>query len=117
MKKQFLIAFGLSVIASTSMAATPVPIRERVNVGTLTSINDVVLDRKPVVLANGQYLGWVENVEYVGGGIVGRVKVTMNNYRDSVWLFREDVKFDTRNNVLVTSRSPDQIRKVTFLNF
>ena len=117
MKKHSIIVMGLCVLLGSSAVAAPRVLRDRVTIGPLRPITDVVLERKPVVLQNGQYLGWVENVQYVGSGIVTRVKVSMNNYRDAVWLFREDVKYDARNDVVVTSRSPEQIRKVTFLNF
>ena len=113
MKKHIVIALGLSLsLAGTAIAAPVVP-RDRVRIGTLESVDHTVLDYKPVVLANGQYLGWVENVDYIGN-VPSRIKVTTADYRRSVWLFREDIKYDAANNVVVTSRTSDQIAKVSF---
>lgn len=117
MKNHFAITLGLCVLLAGQAAAAPIVLRDRVRIGALGSVDDHVLMQKAVVLDNGQYLGWVENVKYVGN-MVSEVKVSIDgDYRRAVWLFREDVKFDRANNVVVTSRTPAQIDKVSFLNF
>ena len=113
MKTRIALALGLSLAFAGSALAAPIALRDRVRIGMLGTADNVVLDYKPVVLANGQYLGWVENIDYLGG-LPMRIKVTTADYRRSVWLFREAFKYDATNKVVVTSRTPEQIAKVSF---
>lgn len=119
MKKHLFAAIGLcALVCGAAQAAPYVPLgtpRAPVRVGNLKKITDNVLFDKPVFTSDGQYLGWVENVEYTGQ-FVTQVKVSMDNYMNAAWLFVEEVRYDPVNNVVITTLSRDRIRKIRTLD-
>ncbi len=117
MKKLALAAVaGFALAGANSAGAIPLgQERPPVQLGELKPVTDIVLIQKIVVTADGTYLGWVENVEYIGS-FVTQVKVVFDGYKRAAWIFVEHVKFDPKNNVVVTDWSRERVRSVSFIN-
>jgi hypothetical protein len=109
---------ALALTASLAAGATAAPLglpRERVQVGDLKPIKGVVLFDKIVVTPDGTYVGWIENVEYIGQTVT-QVKVSTDFYRRSTWVFAEHFQYDPRNNVVVTSKAPSWIKRMSYFD-
>jgi hypothetical protein len=111
-----LLALALAAGLATGAAAVPLGVpREPVQLGELKPIDNVVLFNKIVVTPEGRYVGWVENVEYVGTNIT-QVKISHDFYKRSTWVFAENFKYDPRNDVVVTYKMPSWIRRMSFID-
>ena len=119
MNRPLIAAIGLCALVSGAAQAAPyIPLgtpRAPVRLGALQEVTDNVLFDKIVVTSDGRYLGWVEDVEYIGS-FVTQVKVSMDNYANAAWIFVEEVKYDPVNKVVVVTLPRDRIRRITSLD-